>query len=72
MMQNNKMLLLTFANICVHPGFYDGVRAADHFSFCIVLCFILFCFVCLRPVSCVPNVASVSELSILDGLFRFL
>jgi hypothetical protein len=24
------------------------------------------CFVCLRPVSCVPNVASVSGLSILD------
>jgi hypothetical protein len=31
-----------------------------------------FCFVCLRPVSCVPNVASVSGLSILDCHFSFL
>ena len=30
------------------------------------------CFVCLRPVSCVPNVASFSELSILDCSFGFL
>jgi hypothetical protein len=30
------------------------------------------CFVCLRPVSCVPNVASVSGLSILDFFFGFL
>jgi len=35
-------------------------------------CCYLFCFVCLRPVSCVPNVASVSGLSILDCLFGFL
>jgi hypothetical protein len=31
-----------------------------------------FCFVCLRPVSCVPNVASVSGLSILDCPLGFL
>jgi len=31
-----------------------------------------FCFVCLRSVSCVPNVASVSGLSILDSPFGFL
>jgi hypothetical protein len=30
------------------------------------------CFVFLRPVSCVPNVASFSELSILDCSFGFL
>jgi hypothetical protein len=32
------------------------------FSF---LCCIVFCFVCLCPASCVPNIASVSGLSIL-------
>ena len=31
----------------------------------------LFCFVCLRPVSCLPNVTSVSGLYILDCLIRF-
>jgi hypothetical protein len=31
-----------------------------------------FCFVCLRPVSRVPRVASFSGLSILDCLFIFL
>ena len=52
------------------------------FIFCFV-CFVLFCFVflcvCLfvfcfylRPVSCVPNVASVSGFSILDFPFGFL
>jgi hypothetical protein len=35
-----------------------------------VLCF--WCFVCLRPVSCVPNVAGVSGLPILDCPFGFL
>ena len=30
--------------------------------FCFVFCFVLFCFVSLRPVSCVPNVGSVSSL----------
>jgi len=31
----------------------------------------VFYFVCLRPVSCVLNVASISGLSILDCLLRF-
>jgi hypothetical protein len=35
-------------------------------------CVVLFCFVCLRLVSCVPNVASFSRLSILDCPFGFL
>jgi len=34
---------------------FGGVHVADLFSF--------LCFVCLSPVSCVPNVASVSGLS---------
>jgi hypothetical protein len=34
-----------------------------------VLCFL---FVCLRPVYCVPNVTSVSGLSILDCCIGFL
>ena len=44
------------------------VRIAHVFSF---LCCI-FCFVCLPPVSCVDNVASVSALSIIDLPFGFL
>ena len=32
-----------------------------------ILCCV-FCFVCLRPVSCVPNVVSFSGLSIFDCL----
>jgi hypothetical protein len=33
---------------------------------------LVFCVVCLRPVSCVPNVVSFSGLSIIDFLFGFL
>jgi len=43
------------------PGFVDGV--------CVVLSYVSFC---LRPVSCVHNVASVSGLSIRDLTFGFL
>jgi hypothetical protein len=32
----------------------------------------VYLFVCFRPVSCVPNVVSVSELFILDNTFSFL
>jgi hypothetical protein len=46
---------------------FGGVRVAQLLSF--LLCF---CFVCRRPVSCVPNVASVSRLSILGCPFAFL
>ena len=45
---------------------FGGIRAAHRFNF--LYCF---CFVCLRPVSCVPNVASFSGLSIRDCPFRF-
>ena len=47
---------------------FGGARVAHLFSF---LCCV-FVFVCLRPVSCVPNVTSVSGFSILDWLFGFL
>ena len=49
------------------PPVLSGVHVADLFSF---LCCV-FCFVCLHPVSCVPNVASFSGLSILDCLIGF-
>ena len=50
------------------PPVICEVRVAHLFSF---LCYV-FCFVCLRPVFCVPNVASVSGLSFLDSCFGFL
>ena len=37
---------------------FGGVCVAPYLVFSVVLC-----FVCLRPLSCVPNVASVSGLS---------
>jgi hypothetical protein len=46
--------------LCLVSG---GVQ---HFLCCV------FCFVCLRPVSCAPNVAGFSALSILDCPFCFL
>ena len=49
---------LPFVSTWVHPRFFGRVCVVHLFSF---LCYI-FCFVCLRPVSCVPNVASVSGL----------
>ena len=57
--------------IRVHLGSLHGlggVRVAHDFSF---LCCV-FCFVCLRPVYCMPNVASVPGLSLLDYPFSFL
>ena len=57
---------LAFASTWVRPGFLWG-RVALPFSF--MRC--IFCFVCLRPVSCVCNVANVSGLSILDCPFGF-
>ena len=69
-------MLLIFLVFCV--VFFDGVRVTHLISFlCCVfrwcrvthlisfLCCV-FCFVCLPPVSCVLNNASVSRLSILD------
>ena len=51
------------------PDFvFGGVCVVRHFSF---LCRV-FCFVCLRPVSCMPNDADVSGLFIVDYLFDCL
>jgi formate hydrogenlyase subunit 3/multisubunit Na+/H+ antiporter MnhD subunit len=43
---------------------FGGVRVAHGFSF--LCCVAILCFVCLRPVSCLPHVDSVS------GLFVFV
>ena len=49
---------------------YGGVRVVHLFIF--LCCVVFFCFVCLRPVSCVPNVTSVFGLFILACPFGFL
>jgi hypothetical protein len=38
----------------------------------LVFCVVFLCFICLRYVSCLPNVVIISGLFILDCLFRFL
>jgi hypothetical protein len=43
----------------VHPPDFGGVRVANYFYFSVFLYFVFH-----RPVSCIPNVASVSGLSI--------
>ena len=50
------------------PSVFGRLCVSHPFSF---VCSVL-CFVCLRPVSCVPSAASVSGLSILDCPFGFL
>jgi len=44
-------------------GFVCGVHVTHLFS--LLCCVVFLCFVCLLPVSCVPNVARFSELPIL-------
>ena len=63
-----KQELLTLREHLDSSKVFGGIRVAHVFSF---LCCI-FDFVCLHSVSCVPNVAIVSGLSILDYLFGFL
>jgi len=63
-----KQKLLTLHNHLGSPPVFGGVGVAHLFSF---LCCV-FCFVCLLPVSCVPNIASCSGLSILCWSFGFL
>ena len=61
---------LPFPSTWVHHNFCEFVLLiVFRFMCCVVLCF---CFVCLRPVSCVTNVTGVSGLSILDYPFGFL
>jgi hypothetical protein len=50
------------------PSKFGGVRVAHLFK--LVCCFVF--VLCLCLVSCVPDVASVSGLSILDFPFGFL
>jgi hypothetical protein len=38
----------------------------------LIFCAVFFCFVCLRPVSCVPNVGSVCGVPFHDCPFGFL
>ena len=67
---NSTVLRVINIQRCFHldlPPVFGGVRVAHLFSF--LCCFI---FVCLRPVSCVPNVASVSGLSFHNCPFGFL
>ena len=56
--------LLTVRERLGSPPICGRICIAHLFSF---LCCVMFlCFVCLRPVSCVLNVARVSGLSIVD------
>ena len=58
-----KKELLTLHEHLGSPPVFCGSVLLICFSF---LCCV-FCFVCLRPVSCVSNVANVSGFPILDG-----
>ena len=64
----NLFSFLTLWNTCVLHQFFDGIHVANLFRF---LCCLL-CFVCLRTVSCVPNLACVSGLFNLGCPFGFL
>jgi hypothetical protein len=65
---NNHWNCLSFAGACESPPVFGGVHVSHQFS---SLCSI-FCFVYLRLVSCVLNVASTSGFSNLDCPFGFL
>ena len=52
-----------------HSVFWLGTMLLICLVVCVVFCFVLFCFVCFHSVSCVPYIAYVSGLHILD--FRF-
>jgi hypothetical protein len=63
------LILNTYYNLktSIHLRCFDGVRVAHPFSFLYYVVCVL-SFVCLRPVYCVPTVASVYGLSILFSL----
>jgi hypothetical protein len=83
--QSNKMLstmsYLRYLCLLTHSG-VQHILCCVFVLFVFVLCLVyggvqqilccVFCFVCLRLVSCVPNVASFSGLSIPDFPFGFL
>ena len=66
-MSYKKQKLLTLRKHLSSSPVFGEVRIANFLAFCLVLG-----FVCLRHVSCVSNVSSVSGLSILDCAFSFL
>jgi hypothetical protein len=51
-------------------AYYSRTPGSVYLVLCVVLCFLV-CFVCLCPVSCMSNVASVFGLSVLDFPFDF-
>ena len=53
-------------------GFTPCIFVGSVLLIILVICVVFFCFVCLCPVSCVPDVATVSGLSIPDCPFGFL
>jgi hypothetical protein len=63
-----RQLLLTHRDDLGSPPVFGWVRVAHLFNF---LCCVVY-FLCLRPVSCVPNVARLSRLFIIDCPFGFL
>jgi hypothetical protein len=65
------MNCLLFATTLCSPPVLMGSMLLI-FLFSVMCCIVLLCFVCLRPVSCVPIVASVSWLSIPDCPLGFL
>jgi hypothetical protein len=62
--------LLIFRKHMGSPPVFGGVCVAHLFS--LLCCVAFLCFAYFNPVSCVPNVASISGLSILDCTFGFL
>ena len=62
--------MLALRENLVSPPIFGGVHIAQCLGFLYRVVFL--CFVCLRHVSCVPNVASVSGLFILECAFCFL
>jgi len=63
-----KQKLLVLRGRLGSPSGFGGISVAHLFIF---LCCV-FCLVCLRPVSCVPTVASFAGFYILDCPFGFL
>ena len=62
--------LLTHLKYLSSVQVVGSVSVAHLFSF--LCCVVFFSFVCLGPVSYVPNVASISGMSVLDCSFSFL
>jgi hypothetical protein len=64
----NRQIQLTLPEQLGSPPVFGGFHVVNLFGF---LCFV-FCFICLRPVFFVPNLARFSGLSILEFPFSFL